>query len=114
MEGWLQFAQGILMAIVTVVVWVAYRAFRAGQWSQTVDHTKEIRALEDRMQRAGTEMSNLSTKVQRMPEDMRVIFVPREVFAMFAAQSESDRKWLYSEVEKLWTAGRRRDESRPQ
>ena len=110
---WIQLAQTVVMAIAAVVIWIAYRAFAVGQWVQAVDHTKELTAIAARLDRAGEEMSDLTTKIQRLPEELRMTFVTKELFTEFRVSTERDRTWLFGEVEKLWSASRRRDESRP-
>lgn len=98
---WFQIAQVIIMAIVGLLVFTAMRAFKAGQWTQTVDHSADLARMELRLDLAGKRLSDLATTIQALPHDLRQIFVSRELFEARLDESVRDRKTLWHEIEKL-------------
>lgn len=119
---WFQLIQTVLMAVAAIIVGMLLRGFSAGKWIQKSEDKHEtvmskIRDIEERADKestilkewrdkVGREMSVFSTKVQAIPETLRIIFLPREVFDVVDRQNSEDREKLHEEVEKLWQAVR--------
>lgn len=98
---WFQIAQVVIMAVVGLLVFTAMRAFKAGQWTQTIDHSADLAKLEARLDHAGRRMSDLSATIQALPDVLRQIFVSRELFDARLEESLRDRHALRDEIDKL-------------
>ena len=104
---WVQFAQFVVMALVGLIVWSTGRAFKAGQWTQTLDRADDIKRLEARMDRAGQQFSDLATKVQAIPDQMRQMFVGQEIYRAMHEEHVRESVALHAEIDKLWAERRR-------
>lgn len=68
-----------------------------------------IKALENRMDRAGTEMSDIATDVQSLPERMRQEFVTQKLFDLEISHSKEDRERLWGAIGGRHIGDRRRE-----
>ena len=89
---WLQATVGGLVLLVAILEITVLLAFRAGRF--TSDHEGRLTDLARRMERAGKLMSDLATTVQ-------VLVVARAVIDDRNAESRTDRKNLWDEVQRL-------------
>lgn len=63
---------------------------------------KRVGAVEVRMERAGGEMSRLATIVQAWDTKMRELFIDKDLCGAQMHESESDRRQIRSELERIW------------
>lgn len=117
----LTFDQGVRLLEVIFIAGAALLAF--GKFMQRVDRPqtqlqgnrdhvdsivliaaldKRVTAGEVRMERAGKEMSDLATYVQGFDAKMRLIFPAQGECDAKMHESESDRKQIRTEIERIW------------
>ena len=108
---WFKVVQAVVMAAIAVLIWTEQKSFRAGQIVNGLDYGPEIKALTERLDRVGTRLSDLGSKVQMLPEELRRDFVSREVYDREVASLDRDVGRLQAETDKLWVEVRR--SSRP-
>lgn len=94
-ERWFQIIQLILTVAIGFWLFTVRQAFRAGQWVQ------DLTRLEARLNQAGDKLSTLATIIQRLPDDLRAIFVSRELFDARLDESLRERKELREELMKV-------------
>ena len=87
--------QAIVMAIVASIV----ATLKWGMSGGTV--LARLTTLEERMDTAGRELSDLTTDVQGLPERMRGTFMPLDRAADFVRESKDDRLRLQSQIDFL-------------
>ena len=138
-EWVLNVAKAVAMFAAFAIVWSLRNAFIAG-WNvhkfindylqYKKDNDKEVAQLrtdfkedvanlkelikknEQRLDRAGEEMSNIASDVQGMPERLRSDFVPRREVELQFAENKVDRELLRQEVNNIWKRISERDERR--
>lgn len=102
---WFQAAQFVVMTAAALLLWAVLHAFKGGQ--HAADVLARLKAVEDRMNRAGIEMSDFATELQGFPERMRREFMPRETAQLLVEESRHDRERIRVELEQLKTDLRR-------
>lgn len=108
---WFTVVQTVATLFLSVVLGAMFRGFSTGRWVQTrVDDVEKlgtrITSLEKRMDQAGEKLSDFETQVQALPETLRVMFVPRELFMQGNMQNNDNYTSVRREIERLWDAVR--------
>ena len=118
MMPWLQGALGVMMAIVGLLQLTVLVGFKTGRFTATTESSardliRRLDSCDDRLERANHESSKVAGMVQaligqvdRLPNDLREIFVSRETMELHISQWKQDR-------DAMWTAiGDRRKNGR--
>lgn len=103
---WFTSGQAVLMTLASLLVFIAYRAFKGGQWIAGVAARMEaietrVDSVDRRMDRAGKQMSDFASNLQGLPERLRKDFVTRERLEDLLTESRNDRAALWTHVQKL-------------
>lgn len=107
-------AADVAMAASAAGVGLLYRGFHTGKWVRRVGEERdhEIATIKALLERAGRQSSDLASEVQGLPERMREVFVPREIFEVEKAVNreriEGVRDEMRSEDTKIWNHLRQR------
>lgn len=104
---WITVAEWVIRVGVGVLMFTVLRGFQSGRWVQArddklTDLERSIGALTVRLDKGGKEMSDLASEVQGMPERLRTIFVPRELYGASEAVNGQEHHRMLAEIEKLW------------
>ena len=126
---WLMFAQTVIMGFGAWMGWGIWKSYQGGRWIQKkedalenligkverleiVSTTTSQRVEENatalraefnrRFDVAGQEMSDLGDRLTTLPELMRGIFLPREVYDTATKVRDEERRDLRRQIEQLW------------
>ena len=105
---WFSFIQSILVLAGGILTIVAVRGFQTGRWTQTLDKTEDIIRLNQRLDRAGHQISELASTVQGLDHRFRQIFVDREIFHTIEQDLRGKIVDNRSEIDRLWDIVRQR------
>lgn len=101
--------QFLVMCAAGALIWSLRQAFAGGRFlSRFEDVEKRLGQIDKRLDQAGEHMSDLTTKIQALPNQLRDEFVTRREATLIAAESERDRANLHRDVDQLWQAVERR------
>lgn len=88
-----------LNAICALLLAGTMLALRMGYWGGTA--MTEFRAVLTRLDHAGEEISTLASKVQGLPEELRRIFLPREVADQWVLETRRELERLRVVIDDL-------------
>lgn len=129
-QHWFNVAQIVTWGVVFVIAWIIKRAYSAGKWVSSIgeNHAKALKELRDeveelkikseerceelerdvasRFDKAGVQMSNMATKVQQLPTELRRDFVLLAVHLVQMEETRDERNRIRLQIEQLWAAVR--------
>ena len=104
-DHWGQALAAFLILAQTVHIWAKWRSTQkehspfGRRWQDRV--IWRIDALERRMEEAGEKMSDVATKLQALPEELRKQFLSLEMSQEYAKNCSTDRAALHDEIKRL-------------
>lgn len=106
---WFSLIQTVLMGVAAVIVALLYRGFYTGRWVQKNEDQvgmfeTRLAAIERRLDNGGAKMSDLASEINGLPERLRLMFVPVELFHHVDERNKEDRSAMRAEIEKMWHA----------
>ncbi len=104
-----QVVQTVIMVVTVIVVFIVRNSFKIGSVTTAeardiAEAKADIIGVNQRMDRAGREMSNLATKVQGLPVMWRSDCVTRELFDRADQENKKDRERMQRQIDLLWAA----------
>jgi hypothetical protein len=99
---WVTLGQAIVMALVGLLVFSIRGSFKAGQWTESKDYSKDIAAINGRLDQAGRQMSDIASEVQAWPERMREDFMTRREIETHLTYSQQQRSQQAQDIERIW------------
>lgn len=76
------------------------------------DVNKQLEALAERMGRAGRAMSDMASKVQGLPAELRREFMGKELFAAHERENQGNFEHVQRQLDQMWGQWRTRETPR--